>query len=373
MQSTLLILLIAIAAHSALANRCVYFDQVGEGYTCRLEDALHENPNAGFVIQGVHLQGRTNADVRVLFTFNSVLRIIPLQIFDQFPNLQQILIHNAGLQELNAPWRNCGSLTTIRFSNNVLPALPRGIFEYCNNVRTLTLTNSTVQQIDPLAFNSLYSLERLEITQNSVMFLHPDTFEPLQNLTTLMLQNNQLNRLHPRTLTPLRSLSTINLNGNQIERIESATFLNLPLLRTIQLDNNPDLYEIEPFAFAVLPNVDSLSLRGNAITTLNSGSFLTLPTLRTINIRDNNLRKIERDFFKNFPGLESIDLRENECVNSWKRLSSEREDEFKDYLEGCFERFENPDQTTTTTTGASSITLSFALLLSAFVLAKLSM
>lgn len=325
------------------------------------------------MIEGVHLQGRSNADVEVLFTMNSVLHFVPLQIFDTFLNLKQIIIHNAELTALHFPWRNCESLTTIRFSDNNLPYIAGSIFEACSNVTTLSLLNSQIQQIDQMAFNQLYNLETLVIEQNTILSLHPDTFETVPNLQTLSLQNNNLGRIHSRLLLPLHGLTTINFNGNYIEIIEPVTFINLPLLREIHMDNNQYLYEIQPLAFALLEELEILSIRGANLTELNSKSFLALPNLRQINLRDNNLAKIERNFFGNFPGLASIDFRGNDCVDGWKRVSQEREAELLLSLEECFYRFDTrDDQTTTTTIGASSATLSFALMLSALVVSKLS-
>lgn len=367
MRSSLSILLCLIAAHSTFAGRCVYYDQPGEGYSCRLEDALYETPNAEFVIQGVHLQGRANADVKVLFTSNSVLHFVPLQIFDQFQNLEQVFIHNAGLRELNAPLRNCGQLSSIRFSNNNMTNVPRSIFELCGNVTTISFLNSSIEQIDPLAFNLLHHLETIVIQDNPISWIHPDTFETVRNLTTLSLQGNGLVRVHPRLFTPLHNLKTINLDGNRIETIEPATFLNLPSLRSIHLNNNFYLNEIQPLAFALMENLELLSLRSANLSELSSNSFLTLPELQTINLRDNHVGKIERNFFDHFPSLISVDFRGNDCVDQWLRASAVTFE-----LDECYERFDLQGQTTTTTLGASSVTLSFGLLLSTFILAKLS-
>lgn len=378
MRSTLLILLCVIFTRSTFAGRCVFYDQVGEGYTCRLEDALYEDPNAEFVIQGVHLQGRGNADVKVLFTAQSALNFVPLQIFDMFQHLEQILIHDAALSNLHAPWRNCGTLKTIRLSNNNLTYVAGNIFEACINVTTLSLLNSNIQQINTRAFSQLYNLETLAIEQNTILTIHPETFEAVPNLKHLMLRNNGLGRIFPGQLSPLQSLETINLSENYIGNIQPATFINLPMLQTIIIDNNQYLYEIHPLAFTLLDRLEILSLRGASLAELNSKSFLNLPKLRQLNLRDNHLGKIERDFFgpfptiSKFPSLESVDFRGNDCVDGWKRVSQGREVELLLDLEECFYRFETRDETTSTTEGASSITFSLGLLLSGYVITKLS-
>lgn len=368
MRSLLLILLCSIAGYSAQSGRCVFYDQVGEGYTCRLEHGLFDNPDDAFVIQGVHLEGRSNQDVKVLFTANSTLNYIPLEIFDVFENLEQILIHDADLRELSAPWRNCRALTTVRFTDNNMPFVPRGIFEACQNVTTLSFINSSVFDIDPLAFN-LFNLHTLEIQMNRILFLHPDTFESLGELRTLVLENNGLFRLHPRTFSSLHKVETINLNGNNIDSIEPATFLNLPSLQSIYVNDNPYLTRFEPLAFALLPNLEHLSVRGGNLSALSIESFLPLPKLRTMNLRGNDLGKIERNFFDLFPNLETVDFRENDCANDWFRVMPH---EILMRMEECFHRYAMQGQTTTTTTqGASAVSLSVAVL--ALTLVKLAL
>lgn len=347
------------------AARCVFHQHTQIVYACRLENALLLNRHDGFTISGDHMQGRTDQDVTFLFTVNSTLVFVPLQIFDQFPRLTSIELVGVGLRELHLPWRNCNNLASIRLENNNIRTFPAGIFEPCDVKTSIILIRCQIQEIYPMAFRGLSHLQYLGIEWNNISYIHPDTFAPLRNLHFLHLNSAGLNKLHPDTFSPLQNLLMISLSSNRFSTLQPGTFNNLPALQTIRMENNLQLATIESSAFGQLRNLHTIQMQNGSLTRLSTDSFSQLPSLQRLELRSQRLIQIQRNFLVNFPNIEALDVRENVCVDRSFVLSPNEDDSLvRSALEECFSRFEG----VTTTLGSSTTTSSFRLIVFLLVL-----
>lgn len=372
MRSVLIVFFLTsslIALSSSSTATCIFNIIPGSSrYACALSGANFSDPNDDFVIEGEHLADKSDEDVQNLFTSNSILKFIPQQIFDRFPNLLVISIADAGLQELHQPWRNCSRLQNIEFSTNPIEIIPEGIFEACEP-NTISFWQASIREIHPLAFKGLQFLLYLSIKSNLVAFpsFHPDTFIPTENLITLIVDDVGLETIHPSTFHPLKKLNQLELTMNPIKVIQEGTFIDLPVLHYLLLRNNSQLIEFQSSAFSSLPELEYLDLSNGNLPQLNKSSFGMLENLRTFLIRNQKLAEIERNFFDDFLTLRWLDLRENVCVDQELHYFDRNEmvAKSKELLEECYWRWEGSPETTaaTSTPGAtSSIRLSIGLI-----------
>lgn len=328
-------------------------------YTCLLEDAVFLNPGDSFVIEGVHIDGYTDDDVRNVVVLNATLNFFPQEIFNRFRYLNQLILMNANLLQLHQPWQNCEHLQLIMLAVNNIQRIPGRIFEACRDVRTFALNNCQTTEIDRLAFSGMNEIREITMNSNSIQTLHPDTFEPCGKLERLSLNDGGLKRLHPQTFRYSPAMIWIQLSSNNLRTIESGTFLNLPALVSITFESNRQLNDLQSQAFVALPKLRTLNLRFGNLTQLNAGSFGLLPELITLNLGHNRIGQIERSFFNSFPNSALIvDTFGNDCVSTTSlRLN---ETAFLSSFERCFWRFEgSPD----TTLGSSTISTSLVLIL----------
>lgn len=359
----LIVFLFAVSFSATSAATCEFFGSSLNVYTCRFRNSTFLNADDSFVIEGIHMLGRTDDDVRIVTatgTFNNTFNLVPQQIFDHFRQLSQITISNVGLTELHQPWQNCTTLTHIFVINNQIRRLPGKIFEACLNLMGLSVMNSGIEEIDREAFNGLYFLRSLQLHGNRVRYLNPDILKPLVRVSLLNIELMGLERIHPHTFRELPYLSRIFLSWNNFTTIETGTFVNIPLLREIVMPWNYQLVEIQPLAFGMLDELKFLFLELGNLTELRSSSFSTLPRLRTLGIRGNGIARIERNFFQQLPAVSLVEADQNECVQGWIWRTPGFDDEaFLNRFEECFWRFEGSPPTTTL--GASGLSLSIGL------------
>lgn len=373
LPSTFVVLLLAAFTTSINAGICHFYHRQNSAYGCRLENAAFLNPFDTFVIGGSHPIGRGDHDVTFVETENSVLNFFPQEILNRFSNLEILEIKDADLRQLILPWQNCANLRTILFQNNSITMIPDFIFERCNGVMMISFTECRIHTITPLAFNGLRNVMIFDLQNNLVPIasLGPFILSQMPSLQVLRLEGALFGSVHQEAFRGLVNLTTIYLGSNNMTVIEQGTFTNLPSLQFIFMENSRELALIQTLAFDSLPRLQTLDLRNGILTILNTNSFGVLPGLRTLHIHNQRLTKIPRNFFTNFPNIWLINAINNVCINS--NINTQQDANFLQHFEECFWRFEGQPSTTTTTTtlGASTVQLSFALFVSMFTLSWL--
>lgn len=317
-------------------------------------------------------------------TENCVFNYFPQQILDQFPRIQMISLISVELLELHQPWRNCGQLFTIHIGGNRLQRIPGRIFEACTQVIVATIRyESNLREIDDMAFAGMQSLVSLTLEELPAFSeLRPGIFQQIPILDWFIMIATNVEELPSNVFRPLRFLRVVELRNNQLTTIQTEAFNELPNLNFVIITGNSRLSNIHPEAFKGLLSLEFLSLENANLTELRTSSFTALPSLHTFDIRSNGLAKIERNFFDNLPNLQLLIATGNECVNYLINDISNQRVEFYQTLEECFARFDTitttstlpptTETTSTTTLGATSITLSFGLILSCILIIKFS-
>lgn len=152
---------------------------------------LHVHGNSSVNFAGTHATGKTNLDVNFIqFNGGEIPSVIP-QVFDVFPNVQQLIYSNNGLFHLTSG-----------------------------------------------AFAKATKLQQLTIQFNFLPIIHDHPFKGATVLNLLQLQGNKIHRIEKTAFSDLTALAVINLSNNHIHRIDSDTFDGLPSLSAVDLTHN---------------------------------------------------------------------------------------------------------------------------------------
>nr|AIO08167.1 variable lymphocyte receptor C [Petromyzon marinus] len=111
-------------------------------------------------------------------TNNPQLQSLPVGVFDQLKNLNE-----------------------LRLSSNQLKSLPPRVFDSLTKLTYLSLNNNQLQSIPAGVFDKLTNLDRLELSTNQLQSVPDGAFDKLTNLQTLSLQINQLQSVPDGPLT----------------------------------------------------------------------------------------------------------------------------------------------------------------------------
>ena len=205
-------------------------------YTCVLTDITVLDPDQNIIIGGVHLENRTNDDVRVVMVENSNTPFVIQQIFETFRNIDDLQIYNSNLQSIRIP--DIVQLSEVFIEGNNISRIENGSFDGQSNLWYLNLRDNNILEVDEDAFIGLEALE------------------------TLNLIGNHIQSLHPRTLHPLARLNLLDLERNNMTSISDELFTQNPLITTLYLEYN-QIEEISPRLIAIFNNLNFINLLGN--------------------------------------------------------------------------------------------------------------
>lgn len=184
------------------------------------------DPSANIIINGDHLDNRTNEDVQAIEILNSTTPFMIPQLFEAFPNIYELDIRSSNLQSINIP-ENIQLLWLFLYFNKI-QRLEAGSATGLANQRRLTfidMVSNGVQEIDEDAFNGLENMLVLILQGNDVREIQPRTFQTMANLEYLDLSFNELSSIGELfTTNPL--LSSLYLEFNNIESISPRFITN---------------------------------------------------------------------------------------------------------------------------------------------------
>lgn len=218
-------------------------------YTCLLEGIAVTVPGSNVTFAGVHLEGRTEADVLlVLIEYSNTPFMIP-QLFTTFPNINELVIEYSNLQSIDVP-------DTVRLEYIVL---------FYNNVTKLQ--SGTLRNQSRLTY--------LEVIHNNIQEIDEEFFNDIPNTYYIELTNNRLTSLAPRTFYPLRYVIYIDLKDNLLESLGADLFSSNTILRSLYIERNPISEIHHDFVNSLPINLSfvnlSLNLCVNGVFQLGSG------------------------------------------------------------------------------------------------------
>lgn len=170
----------------------VTYSTVGTLYTATaVNQKVYTHATGNITFTGTHLTGMANTDVKsVLFDGGEVPSTIP-QVFDAYPNLQQLTYSNNGLFHLKSgAFANAKSLTTLIITLNFLPILHNHPFKGATALTSLSLTRNKIHRVESTAFSDLTAVTSINLSNNHIHRMDTTTFNGLASLTTVTLTGN---------------------------------------------------------------------------------------------------------------------------------------------------------------------------------------
>jgi Leucine-rich repeat (LRR) protein len=213
---TAVFLLIWASANAQFFPLNCEFVSIYGDYTCQLTDVeVPDNANLTFVIGGVHLQGRSNRNVREVIISNSSIPFIISEIFTTFPNLLILTINNGGL---------------TRIQENA--------FANARNVYIMTIMfNRNLRRIEANAFAGLPLIQAFQLNSNGIDFIHESAFSGLQ-LGSISMRDNQIQTLPANLFVGLPWLSIVEFQSNLITYLDGKLFADNPLMIIMNFSQN---------------------------------------------------------------------------------------------------------------------------------------
>lgn len=284
--------------------RCSYYIY-GNSYGCEL---TIDNPN-GFnnftEIEGIHLEGFTNVDIRRLSTsLRSASTNVPSIICETFPNLIELQLYNIGLTEISdTTFTGCASLTELVLSSNRISSIGSNAFVELVAITLIDLSYNALTTLPENLFANQQNLSTLDLSVNQFESIPVTLFQPLENLRTLKMMNVNLSVINSQWFTSNVRLIDLNLSNNTIS-VSDDSFVGLEGLHYLNLDFNA-ISEIPSQAFQPLQNLRQLLLTGNNISEVHENSFSQLRSLQILDIGGNPISEIADGAFR---GLAELDV-----------------------------------------------------------------
>lgn len=210
-------------------------------YACVLRDVEFDfsNPFYYIMIDGVHEEGRTNADVRNFAMAQSSTNIIPSNIFQIFPNVVAIEAANSGIVAIPAAnFAFAPAIEGLFISGNNIPALTGAPFWGRSGITSVSLYSNGIESIAQGYFNGLSGLNYLSLAGNRLTSITPEHLAPLVSLRNFLASSNQFTALSGRIFSTNRQIELIGLEYNSINAVGRGAFDDLESLAFVGFSGN---------------------------------------------------------------------------------------------------------------------------------------
>lgn len=179
----------------------------------------------------------------------------------------------------------------------------------------LYLSNNFITEIPKFVDLGFGQLSFLDLTRNKVKNVNVESFNGLRNLRNLYLEYNEIETFNFTIADEsfLPNLVELSLNGNQITSFD-----------------------------IILPaNVTGIRFQNNKLTYLKTNSIQPISQLRYLNVDNNEIRKIDSDFFNDAINL-TVYMENNHCFSD-QIIINDRDDleQKTPLLEKCFNHATN--------------------------------
>ncbi|XP_037042738.1 carboxypeptidase N subunit 2-like [Bradysia coprophila] len=318
-------------------------------YACQLIINNPEGFNNITDIDGIHLDGFTNADVNFISRRDGSTANIPQIICDTFPNIEHLQLNNAGIITIdNSAFSGCSRVRRIDLHYNRITSISENAFVNLPEVSSISLGDNLLATLPENVFANQSNLTELVLDYNSFEYLPAGLFRPLKNLKSLFLGYANLTTINNQWFSANSTLNFLNLSGNRLI-LSPGIFAGLETLSGISLGDN-GINEIPAGVFAGFTNLQSLSLASNNFTVLQADSFPDLGHLTDLLLSSNPIREIEDNAFRGLEGLLMLfvgNCRIRELnANSFENLRNLTylelgRNEFEDILPGTFASMPN--------------------------------
>lgn len=195
-------------------------------------------------------------------------------------------------------------LKECRFST-----LNQGFFETFHNLHTVSIPKVELETLHVNTFRGARKLTKLDISKNKLKEIPSHIFFEAVKLKDVDFSENYIIRVHPLAFEGAMELQKVNLSLNQLSDIDAHSF-TLPKLMILDLSNN-NITKLNENFFNKLTNLKILNLSFNELTHLHTTTFANLFDLEELGLRHTNLSNILPDTFLHQSKLIALDLSEN--------------------------------------------------------------
>ena len=219
---------------------CNYYVELTNEYTCPLKIFNPYGLNNFTGINGTHLSGMTDEDVRYVYgAAGSNTPNIPSIICDTFKNTQKIEILARGVQIIDEDsFQNCKNLTHLDLKNNKIRQFHKNAFKENQKLNQLLLWFNEITELPEDPFSNLQKLVRLDFESNKITKLPENIFNPLTGLDVLYLEKNSIEVLPTNIFSSLKNMTTFWIYGNKLKIVHADSFGLLPKLIFVQMYSN---------------------------------------------------------------------------------------------------------------------------------------
>lgn len=194
---------------------CTYFLQNSSFYGCLLETFDPNGFNNFTDIEGIHLAGKTDDDVKYVTRgriFEAV--IFSSLVFKKFKNVEKFEITQTKIEKFEENvFQECKKLQHLDISYNKISKIMDDTFSGLNSLVRLYLSGNLIENFPQNIFKPLINLVSLEIDHLKLKILHSNSFGVHRSLTKLNLQYNKIDAFDEKIID-FTAISTLNMYGN---------------------------------------------------------------------------------------------------------------------------------------------------------------
>jgi Leucine-rich repeat (LRR) protein len=248
-------------------------------------------------------------DIQLIYLDSNPIIQIETSTFYKLLKLIFIRIFGASLKSFDLIFHDQTSLQTFSFKNNKISLNKKVIFDKLTKLQTLELDSNNINYIYDNTFEGLRSLKFLGLASNDITYLEENSFMHLRNLRLLDLSNNKIKTINPLIFKNLIFLNTLYMKNNGIIDIKNNTFMFLNTLNDLDLSYN-NIYYLD-HSFVKNLALITLDLRNNKLKLINNNSFKNLKFLKQLYLTNNEISNIEFNSFEDMNELQDLHLQNN--------------------------------------------------------------
>jgi hypothetical protein len=153
--------------------------------TCVIKNAVVSNESEEIEI---NFNGNSSS-VEIVWFRQSSISHVPNQIFDYFPNLDQLNIPSVSLKTIDE-LSNCGKLSSFYAPENKLKILKRNAFTKCGNLKNLYLNDNPIERLEAGFIRPNKNYMYLNFRNCSINEIDPQIFDGFEKIDFLGLLGN---------------------------------------------------------------------------------------------------------------------------------------------------------------------------------------
>lgn len=163
-------------------------------------------------IDGEHLPGFANGDVKAVNAFYQNTRNIPQIICNLFPNLVEFRVEDSNVEELTSlSFAGCRNLESLKVSHNLISITADGV----SNLSIISLSGNRLRQLPRNLFNELNNLTSLNLGYNQLTEINLNSFgSSISSLNAIFLNHNEITSIDPNFIEESENLNNLHLYRN---------------------------------------------------------------------------------------------------------------------------------------------------------------